>query len=468
MKLFPKLALMVSGLLLGSILSVSLSYYWAEQREIRQEAHLEEQRVLQNLVHISEEGALANDDLLVVKYARMLPKWNPALVSASVVNPQGQIVAHSEPERIGHPNADAGPKTSSLLVLSQMVRMGAGQSGTASVSFSQERLEEALRGRLGRLRRRLVLVTGMALLLSLGGCFAMAVSWTRPIKRLKVGAQQVGEGKWQLDLGAVIDRGDELGFLAKAFQEMAIKLQELNQMKEDFVSAVTHELRSPLGAIESYLNLIDHERPQGIPEQTMGDYLQRIRVNTQRLTRFINDLLDVAALERGKIDLQREAFDVRKVAKDVLRLFEAKICEKKISCELDGPTTLPKAWADTDKVHQILVNLLSNALKFTPEGGHVVISAEDLSPKKFVRICVTDSGMGISEKDQLKIFSKFEQVPDARAQVKGPKGTGLGLSICRELVQLHGGEIGVSSRLGQGSTFYFTLPAAETPAPVPT
>jgi two-component system, sensor histidine kinase ChiS len=97
----------------------------------------------------------------------------------------------------------------------------------------------------------------------------------------------------------------------------------------------------------------------------------------------------------------------------------------------------------------------------------VDISVEDLSPKKFLRICVTDTGMGISEKDQLKIFSKFEQVQDARAQIKGPKGTGLGLSICRELVQLHGGEIGVTSRLGQGSTFFFTLPAAEAPVPAP-
>jgi signal transduction histidine kinase len=467
MKLFPKLALMVSGLLLGTILSVSLSYYWAEQREIRQEAHLEEQRVLQNLVHIAEEASLANDDLLLVKYVRMLPKWNSALVSASVVDPLGQIIAHSEPERIGHANVDIAPKTASLLVLSQGVRMGAALSGTASVNFSQERLEEALREHLRRLQRRLAMVTGIGLLLSLGGCFAMAISWTRPIKRLKHGAQQVGEGKWQLDLGPVMDRGDELGFLAKAFQEMALKLQELNQLKEDFVSSVTHELRSPLGAIESYLNLIDHERPQGIPESIMNDYLLRIRVNTQRLTRFINDLLDVAALERGKVDLQREAFDVRKAAREVLQLFEAKICEKKITCELEGPATLPKVWADADKVQQILINLFSNAMKFTPEGGHVDISVEDLSPKKFLRICVTDTGMGISEKDQLKIFSKFEQVQDARAQIKGPKGTGLGLSICRELVQLHGGEIGVTSRLGQGSTFFFTLPAAEAPVPAP-
>jgi len=463
MKLFPKLALMVSGLLLGTILSVSLSYYWAEQREIRQEAHREEQRVLQTLVHIAEEASLANDDLLLVKYARMLPKWNPAMESASVVDSQGRIVANSEPEMIGHANRDSAPKTASVLVLSQVVRMGAGQSGTASVSFSQERLEEALRARIERLQRRLRIVTGIGLLLSLAGCFAMAVSWTRPIKRLTKGAEQIGQGKWSLDLGEMDRRGDEVGFLAQSFQSMAVRLGELDRMKEDFVSSVTHELQSPLSAIESFLNLIDTKDESGMPPEELRDCHKRIRVNTQRLTRFVNDLLDVSALERGKVHLNSRPMDVGALAQEVLALFEFKLQEKRLSSHLECPENAPKALADIDKIRQVLINLVSNAMKFTPAGGHIEISVEDLPAKKQLRVCVTDTGIGIDPMDQLKIFSKFEQVQSAKQQVKGAKGTGLGLAICRELIQLHGGEIGVTSRWGHGSTFAFTLPAADVP-----
>ena len=156
--------------------------------------------------------------------------------------------------------------------------------------------------------------------------------------------------------------------------------------------------------------------------------------------------------------------DAKGSAKEVLTLYEASFQEKKISTELLCSPDLPKAWADPEKIAEVLINLVGNAIKFTPAGGRVEVSLEHLVPKKLIRFCVTDTGMGISEKDQLTIFNKFEQVQTARSQIKGPKGTGLGLSSCRELITLHGGEIGVTSHLGQGSTFYFTLPAAEMPA----
>lgn len=454
---------MVSGLLLGMIFILSLSYYWSEEREIRQELRTEQERDLTNLAHIAEESFLANDDLLLVKYASLLPKWNPAMTSASVTNRAGRILANSRPDRIGHRGADAVPNAASLLALSQPVRIGSRDLGTATVTFSQQKLDDLLQQRLFGLRRRMAESAGTGLLLSLAGCFAMALSWTRPIRHLARGAEQVGEGKWDFDLGQTEERGDELGFLARSFQSMASRLRELDQMKEDFVSGVTHELRSPLGAIESYLNLIDHGRAKGLSESALTEHLNRIRVNTQRLTRFVNDLLDVAALERGKIQIQCQAIDVSIVAQDVLKLFEAKLQERKLTSDLECPADIPKALADPEKIQQVLINLVSNAIKFTPDGGHIEISIEHLAPRKSLRVCVTDSGIGLDLKDQLTIFNKFEQVQNARRQVQGPKGTGLGLSICRELIQKHGGELGVTSRLGQGSTFFFTLPAAEIP-----
>ncbi len=253
----------------------------------------------------------------------------------------------------------------------------------------------------------------------------------------------------------------ELGFLSKSFQAMAEQLQELDQMKEDFVSAVTHELRSPLGAIESYLNLINEEIRDGISLSTWQTYIERLRINTQRLTRFVNDLLDVAALERGKVKLEQQPLNLAILIQDVAAFYAVKIAEKKLVCHTAIPEApLSKAWADPDKIRQVLINLLSNAIKFTPEHGTLEIGVKELSSEKRLRVYVKDSGFGIAAEDQAKIFNKFEQVHTTRQNVKGPKGTGLGLSICRALVELHGGTLGVESAPGEGSCFYFTLPLA--------
>jgi signal transduction histidine kinase len=223
---------------------------------------------------------------------------------------------------------------------------------------------------------------------------------------------------------------------------------------------VTHELRSPLGAIESYLNVIEGELHDGISLDDWRSYLERLRVNTQRLTRFVNDLLDVAALERGKVALDCRAVHIGLVIQDVLALFSAKMGERKLSVRTDIPAEAPHAWVDADKIRQVLTNLLSNAIKFTPQGGIIEVGIKSQKSAKTLEVYIQDSGVGISSENQRRIFNKFEQVHAARQTLKGPKGTGLGLSICKALVELHGGDIGVQSNVGAGSRFFFTLPVA--------
>src|SRR6266700_2947640 len=219
MKLFPKLALMVSVLLIGTTFALSLSFYVAERRSIRTQADQERRALLQNLVHIAQESFLTNDDLLLVKYTRWLQKWNPSLESASVADIHGEVLAHSEPSQIGKslsPTApDADPR--GALVLTQPVHLGNQWVATASASFSERQCEEAVESRLIGLKRRL---------------------------------GEIAQGNYTLHLAETSRRRDELGFLSKSFQFMAQELGELDRMKEDFVSTVTHELRSPLGAIE--------------------------------------------------------------------------------------------------------------------------------------------------------------------------------------------------------------------------
>jgi signal transduction histidine kinase len=469
MKLFPKLALTVSLLLVGTTLALSVCFYLAERQSIRTEADQERRSLLLNLVHITQESLLTNDDLLLVKYTRWLQKWSPSLVSASVVSPQGEVLAHSEPSQIGKSvnQSSSGPfaADTSVLVITQPVRLGNQWVATVSASFSERQFEEIVAARLAGLKRRLGLIAGGAVAAGLLISFLLALSWTRPICSLVQSAKRVGQGNYQLELSDTTKRRDELGFLSKAFLAMASELQELDHMKEDFVSAVTHELRSPLGAIESYLNLMNEEMKEGISPSEWQTYGERLRINTHRLTRFVNDLLDVAALERGKVTLEMQPVNPAILIQDVVALYAAKLAERKLTCTMaipgDGSFL---AWADPEKIRQVLINLLSNAIKFTPEQGAVELGVKEIMDGKQLLIYVKDSGLGIAPEDQAKIFNKFEQVHSARLKVKGPKGTGLGLSICRSLIELHGGTLGLESKEGEGSRFFFTLQKQGGPA----
>jgi len=464
MKLFPKLTLGIGGLILGVTLALSLSFYWREERSLREQGDAERRGILRNLVLIAQESFLTNDDLLLIKYAGWLQKWNPTITSASVVDQNGDVLAHSEPARIGKESTETGVQPTQVLVLSEPVRVGNHLIATASVGFSEKLMQEAFDIRRSALQKKTAIMAGVAVFIGALIAFWVSLSWTRPIQVLARAAQRVGTGKYHIELEQLPARRDELGQFTRTFQQMTLQLQELDRMKEDFVSAVTHELRSPLGAIESYLNVIEEERIEGISPTEWQTYLQRLRLNTQRLNRFINDLLDVAALERGKVTLQFAPVAMGPLIQDVLALFSPRMAERKIVVRTDISPALPSVQADEDKVRQILTNLLSNAIKFTPVGGTIEIGTEHRGSDGHIRIYVQDSGIGIAEDDQKKLFNKFEQVVSARPAVKGPKGTGLGLSICRALVELHGGIIGLISTPGEGSRFYFTLPVAKQSA----
>lgn len=466
MKLFPKLALMVSGLLIGTTVCLSGAFYLSERRSIEREADQERRALLQNLVHIAQESFLTNDDLLLVKYAGWLQKWNPALISASVAGTQDEVLAHSDPARIGKTAPASEASGAEIVVLSEPVRIGDHRIATASVEFSKRYFEDRVTERLARLQKRVALITAAALGVALAICFALALSWTRPIGRLAEAAGLIGGGQYPVDLAPTDRRRDELGSLARAFRRMADQLRELDRMKDDFVSAVTHELRSPLGAIESYLNLIHHETRQGMDSSAWALYLERLRANTQRLNRFVNDLLDVAAIERGKVTLELERANLAPVAQEVLALFHPKLKDKQLTADVQAAPGLPEVLADPDKIRQILTNLVANAIKFTPEKGRIEIRLEPDPGRKNVRVSVKDTGIGIAPEDQAAIFNKFEQVRSARQNIKGPKGTGLGLSICKALVELHGGALAVESRPGEGSTFSFTVPVRAAAPPI--
>jgi signal transduction histidine kinase len=232
------------------------------------------------------------------------------------------------------------------------------------------------------------------------------------------------------------------------------KEREIEQMKSDFVSLVSHELRTPLVAIKGAAdNLLDGLA--GELNDIQKDCLVLSKRNIDRLNRLISDLLDISRIEAGKIQLNKQPADAASIVKDVLGLFQASAKEKNIALESLLPEELPLVTIDSDKINQVLTNLVGNALKFTPTQGKIMIKV--FRAENFLRVEVRDTGVGIPKQDLEKVFDKFYQV-DRNKSFTSVKGTGLGLPISKGIVERHGGKIWAESEAGEGSRFIFTLP----------
>ena len=235
------------------------------------------------------------------------------------------------------------------------------------------------------------------------------------------------------------------------------RLKELDRMKSAFVSNVSHELRTPLTAIKASAdNMLD--RLIGDLNGKQVGYLTRIKSNSDRLARLINDLLDLSTIEAGKIDLRPTKLSLVTLVKEAAESLRPVAAEKLINLTVMSADPGVIAWADRDKVIQVLMNLIGNALKFTPTGGKVTIAVTKNSAA-WMQISVTDTGPGIPAEEVNKVFGRFYQIGQAGTQKT--QGTGLGLAISKALVEMHGGKIWVESAAGKGSTFSFTLPAEQ-------
>jgi PAS domain S-box-containing protein len=234
------------------------------------------------------------------------------------------------------------------------------------------------------------------------------------------------------------------------------RLKELDKLKSDFVSNVSHELRTPLTAIKGSVdNMLDGLT--GDLNEKQSRYLTRIKSNTDRLARLINDLLDLSRIEAG-ITLQPTNLRLAPLLREVAESLRPVAAVKRITIAVESRDETITAWSDPDRVSEILMNLLGNAIKFTPSDGKVTLSVEGRGAD-WVKIAVADTGPGIPPEEANRIFDKFYQVPQLEKQKI--VGTGLGLSITKALVEMHGGKIWLESEVGRGSIFSFVIPAQQ-------
>jgi signal transduction histidine kinase len=224
---------------------------------------------------------------------------------------------------------------------------------------------------------------------------------------------------------------------------------------------MSHELRTPLNAVIGFSEVLI-QRMFGDLTDKQEEYLKDIFSSGQHLLSLINDILDLSKIEAGRMELAISAFDLPGAIENVLILMRERAGRRGVTLGRTVDERLGTIHADERKVKQVLLNLLSNALKFTPEGGRIDVRAGFRDG--VVEIAVTDTGIGIAPEDHEAVFEEFRQVGDAS---RGVEGTGLGLALSRKFITLHGGRIWVESAIGHGATFTFTLPPAGPPAPVP-
>jgi signal transduction histidine kinase len=247
--------------------------------------------------------------------------------------------------------------------------------------------------------------------------------------------------------------------------QLYAEVQAANKAKSEFVSAAAHELKNPLTSIKGYSDLLVGGSVGPVSEG-QASFLATIRSNAERMRTLVSDLQDITRIEAGQLQLQFASESLEGITQEVVTSLETQIDEKGQQLVIRVAEDLPLVWCDVNRMVQVLTNLVSNANKYTPNGGQIEISAsqidapkESVDSKQMVRVSIVDNGFGISPDDQKKIFEQFFRSEDS--QVRETTGTGLGLSITKKLVEMQGGELWFESELGQGTTFHFTIPITD-------
>ncbi|HEU5085979.1 MAG TPA: ATP-binding protein, partial [Roseiflexaceae bacterium] len=237
--------------------------------------------------------------------------------------------------------------------------------------------------------------------------------------------------------------------------------READRLKSEFISVVSHELRTPLTSILGYTELL---LAREFTPSEQREFVQTVHDEANHLSKIVEDLLGVSRLESGNVRLNQWVVSMRQMVNEIIAQINIQLSNRhRLMINLSNQ--LPPAYIDRDKIKQVLVNLLINAVKYSPRGGEIILSVEEPAtlpaehaPGRFLQISVADQGMGIAEEDLARIWDRFYRVDNSNTRRIG--GTGLGLSIVKSLVELHGGRVWVESELGKGSTFKFTVPVA--------
>jgi two-component system cell cycle sensor histidine kinase PleC len=293
-----------------------------------------------------------------------------------------------------------------------------------------------------------------------GGSVVTAADITA-IKQKEAERQRATE-RLHVTITELEDREDKLSQLARKYEVAMTRAEAANQAKSEFLANMSHELRTPLNAINGFSEIMAGEMFGALGDPRYKGYAADILKSGQHLLSLINDILDMAKIEAGKLTLHYDTVSLREVVDDAARLMRGRVEEAGLKLRIDA-ADLPDIDADYRGLKQVMLNLISNAVKFTPEGGDIVVALSRDDDER-VRVAVTDTGIGIAAGDLVRLARPFEQVEGQHS--KTTQGTGLGLALTKSLIELHGGTLMIDSVPGRGTTVGFDLPIRRPGAPV--
>ena len=335
------------------------------------------------------------------------------------------------------------------------VRIDEGDNIRGVVRFAVPLSEVQIEMRL--IYRIVLLAACVAVVLALIVAYFVSKSITAPITEMTETAQRIAQGDFSRK--ARVRRSDELGQLAQALNTMSEELQQklenlrkMDRMRTDFVANVSHELKTPLTLIRGYIETLQ-DKALGDPEKAPR-FVAIIKDHAERLGNIIDDLLSLSELELSKDSLHRTTFDLKQLVDDVKLGFGHALDVKSQTLSVKAQGDDFDILGDHEKIEQIFVNLIDNAIKYTPDNGRVTVSLT--AQADHIRAAVADNGIGIPKKDVERVFERFYRVDKARSRQVG--GTGLGLGIAKHIVLAHNGEIDIDSRLDEGTTISISLP----------
>jgi signal transduction histidine kinase len=303
--------------------------------------------------------------------------------------------------------------------------------------------QEFLRSTRGAILLAGVIAAGAALVL--GGLFLRNI--LAPLRQLENASQRLAQG--DLSQRVPVTGRDEIGHLAESFNRMVERLERSEKLRRQMIADIAHELRTPLTVIQGNLQAI----LDGVYEPT-PNVIASIHEESLLLARLVGDLRDLSLAEAGELRLEKQLTDIRDVIRQTITVIEPRLASKRIVLTVTLPDEPVLVEIDPQRIQQVLLNILSNAERYTPEDGQITLSAVNFNTE--VHISVTDSGPGIAPEDLPYVFERFWRGDRSRSRATG--GTGLGLAIAKQFVEAHGGRIWAESTLGKGSTFAFSLP----------
>ena len=366
-------------------------------------------------------------------------------VSLMLVDPNGIIIATRDGSNVGQ------KATSAQLDNGVPIQVDGQTVGTlVSSSLNTAVLDAQQQEFLTRTNLSLLLAGVVAGALALGFGFLLFYQITWPLNAVTTAARKIAVGDFTARIAN--PRSDEVGQVGRAFNAMAEGLAQSEAARRNMIADVAHELRNPLGVLQGQLEaMLDGVFP------TTSEQIASLYDETLLLARLVGDLRDLALADAGQLQITRQPTDLRALIEKTASAFALPANEKHVSLTTQITEPLPQLNLDTQRIEQVLRNLIGNALRHTPEGGTVRVECTAVGGQQSVVIArVSDTGAGISREDLPHVFERFWRGDKSRSRAGG--GAGLGLAIAKQLIAAHGGAIGVESEAGRGATFWFTLP----------